>query len=412
MTPASPGPRGTSRGSLHALEARQEAHARHPWRTDAQATKARAGGGQPSARTQGPARVLMTADSLGGVWTCSLELARALGQQGIEVALATMGGALAPFQRQQAHAIPTLQLFESQYRLEWMEDPWRDVEAAGEWLLRLEDMVQPDVVHLNCYAFGALPWRAPVLVVGHSCVLSWWQAVKGTPAPPSWSAYREAVARGLRGADMVVAPSAAMLSELERLFGPLLATRVVPNGRDRALFAAASKEPLVLTVGRLWDEGKNVLALESVARHLSWPVYAAGECTHPQGGTISARHIRLLGPLPPEHLARWYARASVYALPARYEPFGLSVVEAALSGCALVLGDIPSLRELWEDAAIFVSPDDTQALCSAIQELAEDEALRGLLATGAYRRALEYNPQRMAAEYVAVYRELAFSGRD
>ncbi len=32
-------------------------------------------------------------------------------------------------------------------------------------------------------------------------------------------------------------------------------------------------------------------------------------------------------------------------LPARYEPFGLSVLEAALSGCALVLGDIPSLRE-------------------------------------------------------------------
>ena len=32
--------------------------------------------------------------------------------------------------------------------------------------------------------------------------------------------------------------------------------------------------------------------------------------------------------------------ASIYALPARYEPFGLSILEAALSGCALVLGDI------------------------------------------------------------------------
>ncbi len=411
MTPAYPGPRGTCRGSLHALEARRATDAGHPWLTDARTTELRPAKGRPSAHGQRPARLLMTADNFGDVWTYALELARALGQQGIEVALATMGGALALSQRRQAHAIPTLQLFESQYRLEWMEDPWRDMEAAGDWLLRLEDMVQPDVVHLNCYTFGALPWRAPVLVVGHSCVFSWWQAVKGTPAPPSWSAYREAVARGLRGADMVVAPSAAMLSELERLYGPLLATRVVPNGRDRALFTATSKEPLVLTVGRLWDEGKNVLALESVAQQLPWPVYAAGECSHPQGGTISARHIRLLGPLPPEQLARWYARASVYALPARYEPFGLSVLEAALSECALVLGDIPSLRELWDDAAIFVQPDDTHALCSAIQELAEDEALRRLLATGAYRRALEYNPQRMAAEYVAVYRELALSGR-
>jgi glycogen synthase len=59
--------------------------------------------------------------------------------------------------------------------------------------------------------------------------------------------------------------------------------------------------------------------------------------------------------------ADWYARASIYALPARYEPFGLSALEAALSGCALILGDIPSLREVWLEAAPYVSPDDESA---------------------------------------------------
>ena len=57
-------------------------------------------------------------------------------------------------------------------------------------------------------------------------------------------------------------------------------------------------------------------------------------------------------------LARKMAEASIYALPARYEPFGLSALEAALSGCALVLGDIPSLREIWGPAAIYVPADD------------------------------------------------------
>ena len=67
------------------------------------------------------------------------------------------------------------------------------------------------------------------------------------------------------------------------------------------------------------------------------------------------------GRLTPPQMARVVSRApSIYALPARYEPFGLSVLEAALSGCALVLGDIPSLREIWDGAALFVDPDDAR----------------------------------------------------
>src|SRR5690625_7216151 len=36
----------------------------------------------------------------------------------------------------------------------------------------------------------------------------------------------------------------------------------------------------------------------------------------------------------------WLRQASVFVMPSRYEPFGLSVLEAALSGCALILSDI------------------------------------------------------------------------
>src|ERR671939_521178 len=110
-------------------------------------------------------KLLMTADTLGGVWTYALELARALCEHGVQVALATMGARLNPQQREQVEEIRTLEVFESDYKLEWMERPWHNVDAAGEWLLELEEEVQPDIVHLNGYAHGALPWHTPTLVV-------------------------------------------------------------------------------------------------------------------------------------------------------------------------------------------------------------------------------------------------------
>src|SRR5438034_908460 len=207
-------------------------------------------------------RVLMTADTVGGVWTYALELARALGEQGVEVALATMGAALREEQKAEAQALPRLKLFESDFRLEWMENPWKDVDRSGEWLLELEDQLHPDFIHLNSFAHGALPFRAPTLLVGHSCVLSWWKAVRGGAAPREWDAYRERVWRGLQNADVVSAPTDFMLSALEEYYGPLREGLVIPNGRDPALFAPRAKQNFILTAGRLWDEAKNIAALD------------------------------------------------------------------------------------------------------------------------------------------------------
>ncbi|WP_326491751.1 glycosyltransferase family 4 protein [Myxococcus stipitatus] len=130
-----------------------------------------------------PRRVLMTTDTVGGVWTYALELCRALAEVGVEVALATMGAPLTPAQAEEARGVPGLRVFESTWRLEWMESPWEDVEAAGAWLLGLEARLEPDLVHLNGYCHGALPWRAPVVMVAHSCVASWWEAVRSGPLP-------------------------------------------------------------------------------------------------------------------------------------------------------------------------------------------------------------------------------------
>src|SRR5436190_20431177 len=162
-----------------------------------------------------PQSILMTADTVGGVWTYALELARALQPHGVEVQLALMGPPLRPAQHAEAEKIPNLSLFKSDYKLEWMDDCWSDVRRAGDWLLHLATRLRPDVIHLNGYTHADLPWPSPTLVVAHSCVFSWWEAVRRETPPAEWERYKREVTSGLRAAHLVVAPSAAMLGASE-----------------------------------------------------------------------------------------------------------------------------------------------------------------------------------------------------
>lgn len=369
-------------------------------------------------------KILISTDTVGGVLTYTTELAAALEAAGDEVVVATMGPRL---RRAQREALP-VRVHESGFRLEWMEDPWDDVAAAGRWLLELEEEERPDVVHLCSYAHAALPFQAPTVLVAHSDVLSWWRAVHGTEAPPSWNRYREETSAGLQAADAVVAPTAAMLAELEKDH-PLNPerTQVIPNGSptpppsratpselhqldhpgDSQVDAVREGQPFVLGSGRFWDAAKNLAALDAAAAGLSWSVVVAGDLGGPDlAGGNSPRHACATGQLDSTALAALRHAAAIYAAPAVYEPFGLGILEAARDGCALVLGDIPSLRELWEDAAIFVDPRDPDALREVLACLIEAPQVRDDLAERARERAADYSIKRTASAYRQLYEAL------
>jgi glycogen synthase len=354
-----------------------------------------------------PRRVLMTADAVGGVWRYALDLVRELSAAGSEVLLATMGPRPDDDQRAEAARIPGLTLVPGDFRLEWMDDPWEDVDRSGAWLLELSRDWRPHVVHLNGFSHGALPWKAPVVVVGHSCVTSWWEAVLGEEAPAAWGEYRRRVRAGLAAADLVVAPTAAMLEALERHHGPLSRTRVIANGAAPDAYRIAEKEPFALCVGRLWDEAKNVRALARIAADLPWPVRLIGDTDHPSGRAPEPlAGVELLGSMRHAEVTGWLARAAIYVHPATYEPFGLSVLEAALSGCALVLADLPSLRETWGNAALFAPPDDPAALRSALTRLMTDRTERRTLSKRAVVRGRRLTAKRTAWTYLRAYDEL------
>ncbi|HEX2121456.1 MAG TPA: glycosyltransferase family 4 protein [Thermoanaerobaculia bacterium] len=341
-------------------------------------------------------KVLMTADTVGGVWTYAIELTRALPD--VHFTLATMGRR--PSDAQRAEVPENVTLAESEYKLEWQDNAWADVLRAGAWLLDLDSELAPDLVHLNGYAHGALPFGAPRLVVGHSCVLSWWRAVKNESAPPEWNEYRTFVERGLAAADLVVAPSAWMLGELHDFYRFDTPSRLIYNGRAFAVPQFEERMPSVFAAGRLWDEGKNLRAVIEAAPDVGWPVRVAGD------GGASAPNVTHLGRLEPHQMPAAYAASAIYLFPALYEPFGLSVLEAAMSGCALVLGDIPSLREIWRDAAAFVPPRDPRAIARVVNEVVTNESLRHELSNRARERAAAFTPQAMAAAYRSTYAAL------
>jgi glycosyltransferase involved in cell wall biosynthesis len=352
-------------------------------------------------------KILMTTDTTAGVWTYALQLAAELHESGIEVALATMGEAPTAQQRREAHAIGSLGLFESTYKLEWMNDPWEDLCEAGDWLTYLEDVVQPDVIHLNSYAHAARPFKAPVLVVAHPCVLSREQTGKDMSHPAGGQRYVSAVSNGIAAADILVAPTRARLHAVIGQYGRPARTLVIPHGRAPFTHGLRPKWPFIFGAGRFWNEARNLARLERLAPRLDWPVYLAGEAASPASlPDRRRRKVNLLGHLPFAELAKWLDRTAIYILPTRHEPFGLSVLEAGLCGCALVLGDIESFRETWGSAAIYVPPDDDECLVTTLQELiANPDKLRHY-GTSAHQRAATFSARRMADAYIAAYEKL------
>lgn len=353
----------------------------------------------------------MTADAVGGVWTYALDLCAALREHDVHIVIATMGPRPSDEQRAAAHALDNVTLVESDYRLEWMEDPWADVTAAGDSLLELATANGVDLVHLNGYSHAALPWRRPVVCVAHSCVATWWQAVHGVPAPAQWDMYRSQVARGLNSADCVVAPTAAFLDQLLGCYEFNRPMRVIHNARVHAELGHADDKhrddvSIVLACGRPWDASKNMRVLDDASAGASWSAYVIGGVVGPDGQSFVPASLRCLGTLPPDAVESWQRRADIFVHPALYEPFGLAVLEAALAGCALVLADIPTLRELWIGAAAFFDCHDSRHLRAVIDELIAHPERREHLVAAARERASRYRIESSAAEYMSLYREL------
>jgi len=355
-------------------------------------------------------RILMTTDTIGGVWTFTQELAAGLLEHENDVLLVSFGRAPAAAQLAQCELLE--QRFGRRFRyvaadvpLEWMEQNERVFEDGAYILGREAAVFAPEMVHTNQFCYGALDGCIPRVVTAHSDVLSWAKACRREPLEPTaWlQRYVEQVQAGLSTADAVVAPTQWMMNAAADSFALPKRRVVIPNGRSiRADFG----HPRVLravTAGRLWDEAKGISILAEVKTAV--PVVIAGDSglnsAQGRGDVVSAHS---LGQLDEQQMVQLLQQSALYLCLSLYEPFGLAPLEAALCGCAVIARDIPSLREVWDDAALFFK--NAEELSAVLERLSRDAKFLEAARRRSFERSQDFSRERMVDRYCSLFQDV------
>src|SRR4051794_26664702 len=144
----------------------------------------------------------MTADAVGGVWQYATDLARALADHGVETTLAVLGPAPSAQALARAVAIPKTRVVITGLALDWTAGSPGEVAEASGAIAELARRVGADMVHLNSPALAAdARFPGPVVGVCHSCLATWWQAVRSGPIPGDFVWRTALLARGYRATD-------------------------------------------------------------------------------------------------------------------------------------------------------------------------------------------------------------------
>ena len=354
-------------------------------------------------------RLLMTTDTVGGVWTYTTELTAELLRREMAVALVTIG--LAPTALQLRWLEQTAAAWGDAFcwelceaPLEWMSNNHRAYLDAESLLLLLAREFGADLLHSNQFCFGALPTSLPRLVVAHSDVLSWAAACRAEAleASPWLEKYCALTTAGLRRADAVVAPTQWMLNALAANFRIPNDAQVIANGRTLPVKPLPTERRLqAVTAGRLWDPAKNLELLVKVRAPL--PILVAGDAAG-EAPTLLPAGTTMLGLLSEDDLLDVFRQSSIYLCTSCYEPFGLAPLEAALCGCAVLANDIPSLREVWGDGALYFH--DSSSLSTLLSRLTRDPQQLAAAQHNSWRRAQRFSAACMADRYLGLYRTM------
>ncbi|MBF0760942.1 glycosyltransferase family 4 protein [Dysgonomonas mossii] len=91
---------------------------------------------------------------------------------------------------------------------------------------------------------------------------------------------------------------------------------------------------------------------------------------------LIGENVHLPGYIPDEKLQTMYQNALLSVYPSLYEGFGLPPLESMTYGCPVINSDIPALREVSQDAALYVDPYNVEDITEKIEQLLVDEPLR------------------------------------
>ena len=233
-------------------------------------------------------------------------------------------------------------------------------------------------------------------------------------------------------ADRIIAVSRASRDDIVRCLripaGSEKHVRVIYNGVSDCFRppagprAADSNDPgrtrVILYVGRS-DPYKNLPALvetfDVLRRRTSFPVnlriIGPPDPRYPEALERARQlgaepFIAWSGYMPADALVRAYQDADVTVLPSSYEGFGFPLVDSMACGTPVVCNDIPVLREVGGDAALYAGIGDRNAFAAALLNVLQDSNTRNTLIGRGYERARTFSWPRAVRETLDIYREL------
>lgn len=348
-------------------------------------------------------RILLSLDSIGGVWRYALDLAEQLQRNKIKCFGLGIGPRPNADQlREAAHANMPLEW--SDLPLDWQEGGADALAESRQVILATAKRLRVDALHLDRLAL-AHPILSDFtqLAVAHSCLPTYWRTLRPSDKlPAAWLASARNNHQGLLACDHAIAPTHAHAQAVRSVYdynGPL----AIIHNSARSLPGHSTKEPFVVSAARWWDEAKNAACLDAAAANMHWPLTAIGATQSDNGASFVFHHADATGSLNPSIVRKHMQRAAIFVSPSRYEPFGLAALEAAHDGCALVLADIPTYRELWDGAALFFDACDPAALACAVNTLIADEKLLLRQARAAMLRARLFSREQQTAKIIALH---------
>lgn len=240
--------------------------------------------------------------------------------------------------------------------------------------------------------------------------------------PPRERARQElAVKQAVNRADRIIVPSEATKLDLAEFYGVDFSRVVVthlaptlPRVATSDAVAAFHLRPgqYFLYVGRL-EAKKNTAELVRAFGLLKTRLgfgnpqllvlagtfgYGEDEIRRAITDSGVASDIRVLGYVPDEALAELMHHALAVVLPSKAEGFGIPVLEAMAAGVPVIASDVPALREVAGEAAVFVLPSDVSSLVEAMQRMVFDGGLREMLVASGAERVKAFSWEACATE--------------
>jgi phosphatidyl-myo-inositol alpha-mannosyltransferase len=201
--------------------------------------------------------------------------------------------------------------------------------------------------------------------------------------------------------------------------------RIIPNGVDVDLFANAKPFPEyqdgktnLLFVGRVEPRKGALYLLRAYAklkqRYPETRLIVVGR--GPELGDlrrfVHERHVAdvlFAGRVSEIEKARFYKTADVFCAPSTgQESFGIVLLEAMAAGTAVVASDIHGYKRVVQRNAsgLLVEPKDADALCSALERLVNEPALRMRLGAAGSVRAREFDWSHVTDQLLGFYDEV------